>query len=253
MHRRVILAVASALLLSCGRLENAPERIDPGFQFSQLATSRVAVWPITSLETDINTRQVIRVEYGNRESFLKAFSMKLSGRLLSASRMPSLDGEALTAALSASDQRPLLDPNALIKTMEAAAPSQTEPRWKRIPALMGVKYAFLCRHLGIERIEQDGAPNVLSASETTVYMGLDFTGEEKMSDEFRRAQENAFMRGPARPHTDGVLRMALMDLETGSLVWEETFRAKARVDRRKGIYEVQEQLAAQVLERIQRR
>jgi len=46
--------------------------------------------------------------------------------------------------------------------------------------------------------------------------------------------------------------LALMDLETGAVVWEETFRAEAGPDRRKGFYEVQEQLVASVLDRIHR-
>jgi hypothetical protein len=78
-------AAAWALLMGCSSPETAPPRLDPGFRFSQLASHRMAVWPVKTLETDLDTRHVMLSEYGSREAFLKAFSQKLSGRLLAVS------------------------------------------------------------------------------------------------------------------------------------------------------------------------
>lgn len=249
-------AAAWALLMGCASPETAPPKIDPGFSFSQLASHRAAIWPVRTLETDLDTRHVILAEYGNREAFLKAFSQKLSGRLLAVSGVSSLDSQALTRELAASSQGSLLDPEALLRAVE------TRPSIRELPtgasgsqvgirAPQGIRYAFLCRHFSIER-KDDAVREVLSTSETVRYMGLDITGEYAMTEEFARAQEKAFMRGPIRLQTRAVLRLALLDLASGSLVWEESFRAISKAHRRKGLYEVQELLAIQIMDRIQR-
>jgi hypothetical protein len=250
-------AAAWALLMGCSSPETAPPRLDPGFRFSQLASHRMAVWPVKTLETDLDTRHVMLSEYGSREAFLKAFSQKLSGRLLAVSGGSSLDSQTLARELAAGSRSSLLEPEALLKTLDTRAStreslpgSATGPIG--IPALQGIRYAFLCRHFSIER-KDDAVRDVLSTSETVRYMGLDITGEYAMTEEYARAQEKSFMRGPVRLQTRAVLRMALLDLESGTLVWEESFRATSKVDRRKGLYEVQELLAIQILDRIQRR
>ena len=129
MPRGVLPAILCALLLACSSPENAPEKRDANFQFSQLTTSRVAVWPIQNLNADLGARKVIQAEFGEQEAFLKAFSAKLSGRLVPLGQSPSLDSAAVTGILSATPGP--LDAGSLLKSRS--------PALAQLPGLRGVK------------------------------------------------------------------------------------------------------------------
>jgi hypothetical protein len=249
----------------------AAVKVDPGFHFSQLVSSRMAVWPIQNLETDPETRKVILQDYDNQEEFLNAFSLKLSSRLIPACQVPSLDSTAVADTLAAGGQTPLLDTTRFIQAMAAQTPAGSAPASPKmsvnqLPAMKGIRFALLFRNFHIER------PKIDVLSEKTVRAPFHDQGAEEsrvvflLTDHIANPLTNGdrYIAGdaaaltkfedlPAQTRTKGVLRMALMDLETGAIVWEETFHAEAGPDVQQGFYDVQELLAARILKRFQRR
>jgi hypothetical protein len=250
------------LLLGCAAPDDAPSKIDPGFRSAQLASNRAAIWPIQNLDMDLDTREVIRVESGSTDAFLKSFALKLSGRLLPVFQAPSLDSHSLTEALSNGNPSTWLNAPALIKSLktpakEGAAKENPTSELIRLPALKGIKYGVLCQSFKIERPKPElSGTSEMSADRTGRALGFDspagFQSTSRPSGSPNASEnENAQIRALIR--TKATLRFAVVDLETGALVMEETLRVEAGPDRRKGFYEVQEQLVDRILARISKR
>jgi len=216
MRFQIAIVTVCALLLACSGPENAPARIAPGFQLSQLTGCRIAVWPILKLESDRDTDLLIQKEYGSREAFLRAFSLKLSGRLVPACQAPSLDSTTLSGLLVA--QIPRLNPDVLLKQTQAGK----APELARIPELMGIQYVFLCRSFRIGRSKPNDDPD-LSTEASIRNTGLAENNSVYFPTYALEQAQNNPSESPLQNfsaiRTKGVLRMALMDLKTGAVVW----------------------------------
>jgi hypothetical protein len=270
--------------LAMPKMNGTAAKADPNFRFSQLAENRVAMWPITAMESDVDTRKLIQDEYESQKAFLDAFTLKLSSRLLPACQAPSLDSTALSEALSTGGQRALQDPVNFIRSMasQGAIPPATQKLdLGQIPALKGIKYGLLCRGFRIARLLPAGSSDrsgkttsrTLDLEDTTAYF-ITFRWKggvateaipaggiklDAMMDDHRKApvplpaksaMTTGYLQNEMQTQTTGMLQLTLMDLETGALVWEETFRVETGPEREKAFYDVQELLAAKVLARL---
>jgi len=260
MRRSHTLLVLSLLLLGCAEPEDAPFRMDPSFKNASLASNRVAVWPIQDLDMDMDTREVIRVEMGDRNEFLKSFSTKLAGRMLPVFRAPSLDGLAVGEVLERTEHPEWSSPANLFKAIKAdPKPGATLESLSRLEGLRGVRYIVLCRAFRIERPRPEMASSDMSAERVNQATGFGspvLLGENSLAS-FPQSAPNASQNEQAQARglirTKGTFRLAVLDLETRTTVMEETIRVEAGPDRRKGFYEVQERIVERVLARITHR
>jgi len=229
------------------------------FHFSTLAASRVGVWPILKLESDSDTQQIIKGEYDSSAEFLSAFGLKLSGRLISVCQTPSLDSTAVANAFSDPKLKPLTDPAVLMQTAALKRASGGEANslaheLESIPALKGIRYGFLCRRLRIER-KHIGDSSNRNPQGKVIHLG-DANSRALAEWVDQRIESNTdhsvFQGTPQQIYTRGELQLALMDLEKGTVVWEEVFKVEVGAEREQSFFQVQDKLLTKVQERLTR-
>jgi hypothetical protein len=242
MSLRTLFALALLLLVGCTTPHVVPSSQDKAFRLSDLRTQRIAVFPIATADLDESSSKTVAEEYKAKSAFLDAFSSRFSARLVGLCKAPSLDSEKMLAILMATDAtRPLLDPN---KTLGAQDPnnrfaegasSTTLTTLSQLPELGGIRYAIIARDLGVGRQWSQHAS-----------AGGGFVSTGPGGGTFVGGGTSSSAKTSAR------LRLAIVDLEAKTIVWDGAVFADASSTFMKAtaLHEVEEDLTVHFINEI---
>jgi hypothetical protein len=216
--------------------------MDKNFRLSDLKAERIAVFPIATADLDESSSKTVAEEYKARGAFLDALSSKFSARLVGLCKAPSLGSERMFAILAASETtRPLLDPTKVLGAQDpnnrfAGGASPTAlATLSQLPELGGIRYVVITRDLGIGR---------QWSTHTTAGGGFVSTGPGG----------GTFVGGgsSSSAKTSARLRLAIVDLEARTIVWDGAVFAEASSTFMKAtaLHEVEEDLTAHFINEI---
>lgn len=169
---------------------------EPAFDIAQLTRARVAVWPVAAAKVDPAAAEGVTGQYGSEEAFLDSLGKTVSSRLVRAGGPPSLGSDQVIAALAGVDAtRPLLDSRRLLGAETGSRFSAPPPELATLgslPSLEGIQYAVLLPLVSLsleQKVSGTGSPQGSTHVGTISW---------------------------ARGH----LRVAVVDLGRGAVVWE---------------------------------
>ena len=242
MSFRYFSALVLLAIMGCSTPHVVPATQDKSFRLSDLQAQRIAVFPIATADLDESSSKTVAEEYKEKSAFLDALSSKFSARLVGLCKAPSLSSEKVLGILSASEStKPLLDPNRVLGSQDpnnrfAGGPSTTAlTDLSRLPEMSGIKYALIARDLGVGRQWTNHA---------TAGGGFVSAGPGR----------GAFVGGgsSSSAKTSARLRMAIVDLETKTIVWDGAIFADASSTLMKitALHEVEEDLTAHFVNEV---
>jgi len=213
-----------------------------GFRLSELKGARIAVWPVESLDLDWDCRGVAKAEYGSLEAFQQALSDRMASQLLPSCTPDSLEPEKTLEALKALDPR-ASHPAMLLAILRKGGADSTSclEQIRRQPALQDVRYALFCEELGLERQGFDGEASLpmtaaspiqvaVSSAPTSPRSAAQASLPQSGAVQMKTLEPAPAPRRPDPPTTRGRLRMAVLDLQSGRLVWEGLLHAEVPKD-----------------------
>lgn len=242
MLLRLFSTLVLLVLVGCTAPHVVPSSQEKNFRLSDLRSQRVAVFPIATADLDESSSKTVAAEYKRKNAFLDALSAKFSARLVGLCKETSLGSERVLAILSASETtRPLLDPTKVLgaqdpnnRFAEGASPAALTAL-SQLPDLRGVKYAVIARDLGIGR-----------QWNTHTSAGGGFVSNGRGGGTFVGGGSSSSAKTSAR------LRLAIVDLEAGVIVWDGSVFADASSTFMKAtaLHEVEEDLTAHFINEI---
>jgi hypothetical protein len=241
--KRLLLPVFALLtVIGCMAPHVVPSTQDKDFRLADLRSQRVAVFPIATAELDESAYQTVASEYKSKNAFLDALSAKFSGRVVSVCKESSLDsGKVQNILLAAESTKPLLDPGNLLGTQNPnnrfaeTTPSTGMAALGQVQELKGIRYALIARDLSVGR-----------QWSTSGGMGGGFVSAGPGGGTFVGGGSSASAKTSAR------LRLAILDLEAKSIVWDGAVFADASSTFMKAtaLHEVEEDLAVHFVNSI---
>jgi len=242
MLLRLFSALVLLVLVGCTTPHVVPASQDKNFRLSDLRSQRVAVFPIATADLDESSSKTVAGEYQGKNAFLDALSSKFSARLMGLCKESSLGSERVLTILSATETtRPLLDPTKVLgaqdpnnRFAEGASPAALG-ELSQVPDLRGIKYAVIARDLGIGRQWN---------SHTSA--GGGFVSNGRGGGTFVGGGSSSSAKTSAR------LRLAIVDLEARTIVWDGAIFADASSTFMKAtaLHEVEEDLTAYFINEI---
>lgn len=241
-HLCLLPALPFLLLVGCASPHVVPSSQDAAFRLSDLRSQQVAVFPVAAADLDESISKTIADEYKSKSAFLDAFSSKLSRRLIGICKEPSLGSDGVATLLLASGAtRPLLDPSRLLGGQDAnnrfaGAPSQDAiATLAQLPAFKDIRYAIIARDLGIGR-----------QWSTHANAGGGFVSTGPGGGTFVGASSSSSAKTSAR------LRLAILDLQTRSIVWDGAVYADASSTFMKvtALHEIEEDLGTHLINEV---
>lgn len=236
--RHAWFAVPLVLLIACASPKVVPSRADDHFRLSMLKDQRVAVWPIPSADLDENIAGTVSKEYASQNKFLDSLSAKFSSRLIGVCRPASLESNKMANLLNGSEAtKVFLDPG---KTLGNADPNNRFAEapdlapLSRIEGLQGIKYAILFRDLSVGRQWSHsgggGGAFVSNGAGGGMFVG----------------------GGSSSAKSSARLRLAIVDLEAKSIVWDGAVFAAASSTFMKAtaLHEIEDDLATHFVNEI---
>lgn len=242
MRFRATASLVLVALVGCGAPNVVPSSQDKSFKLSDLASHRIAVLPVATADLDQSTSETVAAEYQTKDKFLDAFSAKLSQRLLGISKSPSLASDRMQALLLRSEAtKALLDPASLLGTQDpnnrfsGTSNANGIASLSQLPELQGIRYAIVIRDLSIGRQWSSHA-----SAGGGFYSGGPGGG--------------AFVGGgtSSSAKTSARLRLAVVDLESKSIVWDgAVFDSESSTLMKKtALHEVEEGLGVHLVNEI---
>ncbi|MFN8011379.1 MAG: hypothetical protein U0P81_08235 [Holophagaceae bacterium] len=232
------LALPTLFLLACASPKVVPSRSEERFRLGMLRDQKVAVWPIPSADLDESTAGTVTKEYNSQGKFLDALSVKFSGRVIGLCRPNSMGSEQVIRLLNGSEgTKGLLDPGKLLGTADPNNRFATAPDLSvltKIDGLQGMKYAIVFRDLSIGRQWTHngggGGAFVGNGSGGGVFVG----------------------GGGSSAKSSARLRLAIIDLESKSIVWDGSVFAAASSTFMKvtALHEIEDDLATNFINEI---
>lgn len=211
--RPIWFALPLFLLMACASPKVVPSRADEHFQLTMLKEKRIAVWPIPSADLDASTAGTVTKEYTSQNKFLDALSAKLSSRLISACVSTSLNSDKMAMLLNSTEAaKGFLDPAKVLGTADPNNRFATAPDLaplSKVEGLQGVKYAILFRDLSLGRQWSHsgggGGGYVSNGAGGGMFVG----------------------GGSSSAKSNARLRLAIVDLESKTVVWDGAVFADA--------------------------
>lgn len=243
MLLRLISTVALLVLVGCAAPHVVPSSQDKNFRLVDLRAHRIAIFPIATADLDESSSKTVAEEYKGKGAFLDALSAKFATRLMGVCKEPSLGSEKVLSILSASEAtKPLLDPT---KVLGAQDPNNRFAEGVslgalttlcQLPDLSGIKFAVIARDLGIGR---------QWSTHTTAGGGFVSAGP---------GGGGTFVGGgtSSSAKTSARLRLAILDLETKTIVWDGAIFANASSTFMKAtaLHEVEEDLTVHFVNEV---
>lgn len=242
MRFRAAASLVLFALVGCGGPNVVPSSQDKSFKLFDLTTHRIAVLPVATADLDQSTSETVAEEYQSKDKFLDAFSTKLSLRLLGIAKAPSLGSDRMQALLMGSEStRALLDPAHLLGAQDPNNRFSGGPNangiasLSQLPELQGVRFAIVIRDLSIGRQWS----NHTSAGGGFVSAG---------------PGGGAFVGGgtSSSAKTSARLRLAVVDLESRSIVWDGAVydSESSTLMKKTALHEIEEGLGVHLVNEI---
>lgn len=213
--KRLLAPLALLILTACSGPAVVPHSQAEKFSLGLLKSQKIAVWPVASADLDESTTKTVGDEYSNRNKFLDAFSSKLSTKLLTLTHPGSLPSEKIVEVLSGDiTQKSLLDPSQLLGAQDPnnRFATQTQPAGinllPQISVLKDIRYLVIPRDISLGRQwshNTSGGGFVSTGNGGGMFLG----------------------GGGSSAKTRARLRLAIIDLDTKSLVWDGSIFADA--------------------------
>jgi hypothetical protein len=242
MQRIGWLAVPALLVVvACASPHVVPSAQDAAFRLANLREQQIAIFPIATADLDESISKTMVGEYKDKGAFLDAVARKFSDHLIGICKSPSLNSDQVTAALTASEtSRLLLDPSKLLGNQDpnnrfaGSANPESFGSLGQLPAFQGVRYALIPRDLGIGRqwMTQGSAGGgfVSTGPGTGTFVGGSSSSAK----------------------TQARLRLAIVDLQAKSIVWDGAVFADASSTFMKAtaLHEVEEDLVSHFVNEV---
>jgi len=192
--------IAGYTLRVCGRTapkEDAKPVTHPksDFSFPDLSKGKVALWPLVYLDLDLDVAETAYKAHETREKVLEAVYSRL---LTVFTTLPSgkiLDSKTL---FQGSESHTFLDPHQFLPWPGKSNSNSREP-----------SLATLAKHPGLQGVRYLVFPRLLRMSRTV------------------RSDFNPIMGGSKSATTRSALHLAIVELATGNIVWDDVITASA--------------------------